>query len=70
MAPLLYIIVAVPTSKLRRAEANREFRRLGLKRLFLHALETRFRHPRSGETLRFEAPLAPELRLFLESLPR
>lgn len=50
--------------------ANREFKRLGLKRLFLHSHQTTLRHPRSGETLRFEAPLDPELSDFLTVLPR
>jgi 23S rRNA pseudouridine955/2504/2580 synthase len=50
--------------------ANREFRRLGLKRLFLHSLETTLRHPRTGELLRFEAPLDQDLRDFLEVLPK
>lgn len=30
-------------------------------RQFLHAAELRFRHPRTGEELRFEAPLPPDL---------
>jgi 23S rRNA pseudouridine955/2504/2580 synthase len=51
-------------------DANREFRRLGLKRLFLHALATEFSHPRTGTAVRAEAPLDPELAAFLESLPR
>lgn len=50
--------------------ANREFRRLGLKRLFLHALETTLSHPRTGATLRFHAPLEPDLAEFLAVLPR
>lgn len=50
--------------------ANREFKRLGLRRLFLHSLETSLRHPRSGEALRFQAPLDPELARFLSVLPR
>lgn len=49
--------------------ANREFRRLGLRRLFLHARATSLRHPRTGETLHCEAPLAPELADFLSGLP-
>jgi 23S rRNA pseudouridine955/2504/2580 synthase len=52
------------------ADANREFKRLGLKRLFLHAAETRLRHPRSGAELRLEAPLPAELRGFLAALAR
>ena len=51
-------------------DTNREFKRLGLKRLFLHSAETSLRHPRSGETLSFEAPLPPDLSEFLTTLPR
>lgn len=50
--------------------ADREFKRLGLRRLFLHARETTLRHPRTGEVLRFEAPLAQDLVDFLALLPR
>ena len=50
------------------AEANRQFRQLGLKRLFLHAVETRFRHPRSGETVVIRAPLDEELDELLSRL--
>ena len=49
--------------------ANREFRQQGLKRLFLHALETTFKHPQSGRSLNIRAPLAQELQVFLDSLP-
>lgn len=50
--------------------ANREFRRFGLGRLFLHAARLTLRHPRSGEPLRLEAPLDPELHHVLTLLPR
>ncbi len=40
----------------------------GLHRLFLHSHRIEFRHPRSGEFLWFESPLAPELQAFLEDL--
>jgi len=49
---------------------NREFRRRGLRRLFLHAHTTSFLHPRSGETILVEAPLDPELEEFLERCHR
>lgn len=39
-----------------------------LNRQFLHAAELRFRHPRTGHTLHFRAPLPSELAEFLESL--
>ncbi len=41
----------------------------GLPRLFLHASLLQVRHPRSGETMRFRAPLASDLRAFLARLP-
>jgi 23S rRNA pseudouridine955/2504/2580 synthase len=50
--------------------ANREFKRLGLKRLFLHSAETTLRHPRTGELLRFDAPLDRDLLDFLSVLPK
>lgn len=52
------------------AEVNRDFRRRGLKRLFLHALETRFRHPRTGKPIEVRAPLDQGLCSFLKGLPR
>lgn len=48
---------------------NRRFRQLGLGRLFLHARETTFRHPRTLAALRVEAPLDAELTRFLSDLP-
>lgn len=42
--------------------------RIGLKRLFLHALEVRFRHPQTGAELRLRAPLPDELRAVLRRL--
>lgn len=49
---------------------NRHFKQLGLKRLFLHARETAFMHPRTHSVLKVEAPLDPELARFLTRLPR
>ena len=49
---------------------HRRFRQLGLKRLFLHAAHTTFRHPRTGNPLRVEAPLDQELTDFLQGLPQ
>ena len=40
---------------------NRAMRRLGLRRLFLHAARLEFRHPVSGERLCVEAPLSGDL---------
>ena len=47
---------------------NRAFRRIGLKRLFLHAAETAFRHPRSGKPIEVKAPLDRDLSEFLKIL--
>lgn len=49
--------------------ANAEFRRLGLKRLFLHAAELAFAHPRDNRPFKVKAPLPSELQNFLENLP-
>jgi 23S rRNA pseudouridine955/2504/2580 synthase len=49
--------------------SNRRLRQLGLKRLFLHARETTFRHPRTAEPVRVEAPLDDELARLLTGLP-
>ena len=48
----------VPDARVRKAIA-------ALGRLFLHAEQLGFRHPRTGEQLRFTAPLPPELTEFL-----
>jgi 23S rRNA pseudouridine955/2504/2580 synthase len=47
---------------------NKRLAKLGLKRMFLHAASLEFSHPRSGAVVRIEAPLAPELQRFLQSL--
>ncbi len=47
---------------------NRELAKGGLKRMFLHAARLALQHPQSGETLRLEAPLPPELSGFLAKL--
>jgi 23S rRNA pseudouridine955/2504/2580 synthase len=49
-------------------EANKRLAKQGLKRMFLHAASLQFRHPRTGETVRVQAPLAPALESFLRSL--
>lgn len=41
---------------------------LGLRRQFLHAWRLRFQHPRTGETIRLEAPLAEALQRVLDDL--
>lgn len=47
---------------------NRRLRRLGLKRLFLHAASLRFRHPAGGGKMHIEAPLPSDLGAVLERL--
>lgn len=48
--------------------ANRKLAKTGLKRMFLHAASLEFRHPRQNDWLRVDAPLAPELQNFLQSV--
>ncbi len=43
------------------AEANREFRSRGFRRLFLHAEQLKFVHPATGQLLLINAPLPAEL---------
>src|SRR5258708_6923389 len=50
-------------------DANKRLAKQGLKRMFLHAASLEFSHPRSGQVVRIEAPLAPELARFVQSLP-
>jgi 23S rRNA pseudouridine955/2504/2580 synthase len=47
---------------------NAQLRKLGLRRLFLHAAGVAFPHPATGERLQVEAPLPPELEKFLHAL--
>ncbi len=51
-------------------EANKRLAKSGLKRMFLHAASLEFRHPASGDPVRVESPLAPELQQFLSQLPK
>ncbi|MBL3618624.1 MAG: 23S rRNA pseudouridine(955/2504/2580) synthase RluC [gamma proteobacterium endosymbiont of Lamellibrachia anaximandri] len=48
--------------------ANREMRKLGLKRLFLHAHKLKFRWPDEKRDLEIKAPLPSELETLLEKL--
>jgi 23S rRNA pseudouridine955/2504/2580 synthase len=48
--------------------ANRRFRELGLRRLFLHASSLRIPWPDRDEPYHFEAPLPPELEQLLENV--
>ena len=49
---------------------NREIRKLGLKRLFLHATALTFDHPRTGESVLVNAPLPEDLSLAMERIMR
>jgi 23S rRNA pseudouridine1911/1915/1917 synthase len=54
---------SVPEPKIRAAIRK-------LDRQFLHAEQLGFRHPRTGEALRFSAPLPSALKIFLEELDK
>jgi 23S rRNA pseudouridine955/2504/2580 synthase len=47
------------------AENNRELKKKGYKRLFLHAEQLQFIHPLSGDVMNFKAPLPQELEKLL-----
>ncbi len=47
---------------------NQEMTTLGLDRLFLHAFSIRFEHPKTGETLRLNAPLDDRMKKVLQKL--
>jgi len=47
---------------------NQHMKRLGLARLFLHAVRLEFRHPLGGRKMRIEVPLPVELERVLEKL--
>jgi 23S rRNA pseudouridine955/2504/2580 synthase len=49
-------------------EYNRALQKQGLKRMFLHAWRLQFRHPASGENVRLESALPPELQQFVQML--
>lgn len=53
-------------NSVRDALMKREIRRLD--RHFLHAAELEFAHPKTGELMKFQSPLAPELTSFLALL--
>ena len=42
-------------------DGNRRLRRVGLKRLFLHAAELELRHPQTGQKLAIKAAMPDEL---------
>ncbi|WP_386689727.1 23S rRNA pseudouridine(955/2504/2580) synthase RluC [Lonepinella sp. MS14437] len=47
---------------------DQEMTALGLDRLFLHAFSIRFEHPKTGETLRLNAPLDEKIKKVLQKL--
>ncbi len=49
-------------------EANKNLKKLGLKRLFLHSSYLKFKHPISGELIEIEASLPDELQKVLDKL--
>ncbi len=49
-------------------ELNRQLKKQGLKRMFLHAARLEFRHPLNGTPLKLEAPLPDDLAVFLNGL--
>lgn len=49
-------------------EANRHFRTLGLKRMFLHAASLGFVHPATGVPMQVSAPLDVQLQMLLDQL--
>ncbi len=51
-------------------ELNRAAAKAGLKRMFLHAAELKFRHPATHEQLELESPLPPQLETFLRGLEK
>lgn len=53
----------VGDEKYGRDEDNRRARQWGVKRLFLHAWQLEFTHPRSGQRLHLQVPLPPDLPL-------
>ena len=48
-------------------ELNKRLARQGLKRMFLHAWKLAFVHPLTGDRLKLEAPLPPELENFIST---
>ncbi|MDX1669532.1 MAG: RluA family pseudouridine synthase [Limnobacter sp.] len=49
-------------------QTNKQLTRQGLGRMFLHAKSVTILHPQTGEKLRIDAPLAPDLAHFLDTL--
>ena len=49
-------------------ELNRQLKKLGFRRMFLHAARMQLAHPLTGQALILESPLPDDLRSFLEQL--
>jgi 23S rRNA pseudouridine955/2504/2580 synthase len=49
-------------------ELNKRLAKQGMKRMFLHAWKLAFMHPLTGDRLKLEAPLPPELENFISTL--
>lgn len=49
-------------------DCNKTLEKQGLKRMFLHAWRLGFAHPKTGQTLQLEAPLAEDLSAYLATL--
>ncbi|MFH1043961.1 MAG: RluA family pseudouridine synthase [Pseudomonadota bacterium] len=49
-------------------DLNKRLAKQGLKRMFLHAWKLAFVHPLSGDRLKLEAPLPPELENFISTI--
>ena len=49
-------------------ELNRALKKRGLRRMFLHAARLEMKHPLTATALVLEAPLAPDLQTFLNTL--
>jgi len=47
---------------------NKQLQKKGLKRMFLHAAETKLQHPLTDERLRLEAPIPEDLVRFMQTL--
>lgn len=50
-------------------ELNKVLQKQGLKRMFLHSIETKLNHPITHERLHLMAPLPKPLTQFMQSLP-
>lgn len=49
---------------------NKKLQKMGLKRMFLHSIETKLHHPISNQELRLLAPLPSELERFMQTLDK